>query len=56
LQDFYAAVKAGKCPAMSFIKLPPRQDGHTGHSDPLDEPRNTALSVNGDAEYFDLGI
>ena len=35
--DFYAAVKAGNFPAVSFLKAPGFQDGHAGYSDPLDE-------------------
>jgi len=37
INDFYAAVKAGNFPAVSFIKAPAFQDGHAGYSDPLDE-------------------
>ena len=37
LQDFYAAVRAGNFPAVSFIKAQAYQDGHAGYSDPLDE-------------------
>jgi phospholipase C len=37
LNDFYAAVKAGNFPAVSFLKAPSYQDGHAGYSDPLDE-------------------
>ena len=37
LNDFYAAVKAGNFPAVSYIKMPAYQDGHAGNSDPLDE-------------------
>ena len=37
LEDFYAAVKAGNFPAVSYIKAPAYQDGHAGYSDPLDE-------------------
>ena len=46
LQDFYAAVKAGNYPAVSFIKLPAYQDGHAGYSDPLDEQAGTVALVN----------
>jgi phospholipase C len=46
LQDFYAAVKAGNFPAVSFIKLPAYQDGHAGYSDPLDEQTGTAELIN----------
>jgi phospholipase C len=37
INDFYAAVKAGNIPAVSFLKAPAFQDGHAGYSDPLDE-------------------
>jgi phospholipase C len=37
INDFYAAVKAGNLPAVSFLKAPAFQDGHAGYSDPLDE-------------------
>ncbi|HEY2132495.1 MAG TPA: alkaline phosphatase family protein [Acetobacteraceae bacterium] len=46
LQDFYAAVKAGNYPAVSFVKLPAYQDGHAGYSDPLDEQAGTVALVN----------
>ena len=46
LQDFYAAVKAGNFPAVSFIKLPAYQDGHAGYSDPLDEQAGTVALIN----------
>jgi phospholipase C len=36
MSDFYAAVKAGNYPAVSFLKAPGYQDGHAGYSDPLD--------------------
>jgi phospholipase C len=35
--DFFAAVKAGNFPAVSFLKAPAYQDAHAGYSDPLDE-------------------
>jgi phospholipase C len=35
--DFFAAVKNGNMPAVSFLKAPGYQDGHAGYSDPLDE-------------------
>ncbi|TMV77676.1 hypothetical protein FGG78_27125, partial [Thioclava sp. BHET1] len=34
--DFFAALKAGNMPAVSFMKAPAYQDGHAGYSDPLD--------------------
>ncbi len=37
LKDFYAAVKAGNFPSVSYIKMPAYEDGHAGYSDPLDE-------------------
>ena len=37
IDDFYAAVRAGNFPAVSFLKPPAYQDGHAGYSDPLDE-------------------
>ncbi len=37
MTDFYAAVRAGNFPAVSFLKAPAFQDGHAGYSDPLDE-------------------
>jgi phospholipase C len=37
LGDFYAALKAGTFPAVSYIKAPAFQDAHAGYSDPLDE-------------------
>jgi phospholipase C len=46
LDDFYAAVKAGNFPAVSFIKLPAYQDGHAGYSDPLDEQEGSVALVN----------
>jgi phospholipase C len=46
LQDFYAAVKAGNYPSVSYIKLPAYQDGHAGNSDPLDEQTGTVELMN----------
>jgi phospholipase C len=46
LNDFYASVKAGNFPAVSFIKLPAFQDGHAGYSDPLDEQAGVVKLVN----------
>jgi phospholipase C len=37
IDDFYAAIKAGHMPAVSFLKAPGYQDAHAGYSDPLDE-------------------
>jgi phospholipase C len=46
LQDFYATMKTGNDPAVSFIKLPAYQDGHAGYSDPLDEQEGTVALIN----------
>lgn len=46
LQDFYAAVKAGDFPAVSYVKLPAYQDAHAGYSDPLDEQEGIVDLVN----------
>lgn len=44
--DFFAAVKSGNYPSVSFVKAPAFQDGHAGYSDPLDEQAFTAKVVN----------
>jgi phospholipase C len=44
--DFFAAVKAGNFPAVSFLKAPAYQDGHAGYSDPLDEQSFVVQVVN----------
>ena len=46
LTDFYAAVKSGNFPAVSYVKLPAYQDGHAGYSDPLDEQVGTVQLIN----------
>ena len=46
LRDFYAAMKAGNFPAVSFVKLPAFQDGHAGYSDPLDEQAGSVALLN----------
>jgi phospholipase C len=46
LDDFYAAVKAGNFPAVSYVKLPAYQDGHAGYSDPLDEQVGSVSLIN----------
>jgi phospholipase C len=46
LADFYAAVKAGNFPAVSYLKEPAYQDGHPGDSDPLDEQTGMVTLVN----------
>jgi phospholipase C len=37
LNDFFAAVKTGNFPAVSFLRAQAYQDGHAGYSDPLHE-------------------
>jgi phospholipase C len=44
--DFFAAVKAGNFPAISFLKAPGYQDGHAGYSDPLDEQAFIVQVIN----------
>lgn len=44
--DFFAAVKAGNFPSVSFLKAPAYQDGHAGYSDPLDEQAFVTKVVN----------
>jgi phospholipase C len=46
VNDFYAAVKAGNFPAVSFLKAPAFQDGHAGYSDPLDEQTFVVNVIN----------
>jgi phospholipase C len=44
--DFFAAVKAGNFPAVSFLKPPAYQDAHAGYSDPLDEQTWLVTVIN----------
>lgn len=44
--DFFAAVKAGNFPSVSFLKAPAAQDAHAGYSDPLDEQAFVTKVVN----------
>lgn len=44
--DFFAAVRAGNFPAVSYIKLPAYQDAHPGYSDPLDEQQGVVGLIN----------
>jgi phospholipase C len=44
--DFFAAVKAGKLPAVSFLKAQAFEDGHAGYSDPLDEQTFVVNVIN----------
>jgi len=44
--DFFDAVSAGNFPAVSFLKAPGDQDGHSGYSDPLDEQTFVVDTIN----------
>jgi phospholipase C len=44
--DFFAAVRAGNFPAVSFLKPPAYQDGHAGYSDPIDEQHFLVKVIN----------
>jgi phospholipase C len=46
IRDFYAAVRAGNFPAVSFLKPPGFQDAHAGNSDPLDEQQFIVEVIN----------
>jgi len=46
LKDFWAAVKAGNMPAVSFLKAAGYQDGHAAYSDPLDEQQFIVKTIN----------
>ncbi len=46
LEDFFAAVKAGHFPQVSFLKASAYRDGHAGYSDPLDEQQFLVRTVN----------
>ncbi|MEV6027720.1 alkaline phosphatase family protein [Streptomyces sp. NPDC052036] len=46
LTDFDAALRAGKLPAVSFVKAPEYQDGHAGYSDPIDEQHFLVQQIN----------
>ena len=46
IQDFFAAVKSGNFPAVSYLKASGFQDGHAGYSDPLDEQTFITEVVN----------
>ncbi|MEU0389601.1 phospholipase C [Streptomyces chartreusis] len=46
LTDFDAALKAGKLPAVSFVKAAEYQDGHAGYSDPIDEQHFLVHQIN----------
>jgi phospholipase C len=44
--DFVDALKAGNFPAVTFLKAPGYEDGHSGYSTPLDEQRFVVEMIN----------
>jgi phospholipase C len=46
IRDFWAAADSGNLPAVSYLKAPAYEDGHAGYSDPLDEQRFLAETIN----------
>ncbi|MEU2422150.1 alkaline phosphatase family protein [Streptomyces sp. NPDC007851] len=46
LTDFTAVAKAGRLPAVSFLKAGEYQDGHAGYSDPTDEQHFLVNEIN----------
>ncbi len=46
LNDFSTALRAGRLPAVSFLKAAKYQDGHAGYSDPLDEQHFIVRTLN----------
>ena len=46
VEDFFAAVKAGNFPSVSYLKAIAIQDAHPGNSDPLDEQAFVTRVVN----------
>jgi phospholipase C len=46
LADFDNAVRAGNLPQVSFLKAASFEDGHAGYSDPLDEQRFLARTLD----------
>jgi phospholipase C len=46
LRDFFNSVKGGNFPAVSFLKAQAYQDGHAGYSDPIDEQKFVAETIN----------
>jgi phospholipase C len=46
ISDFYAALKNGNLPEVSFLKAIAAQDGHAGYSDPLLEQQFVVQAIN----------
>ena len=46
INDFFTVLKAGKLPAVNFLKAPAFEDGHAGYSDPTDEQHFLVQVIN----------
>jgi phospholipase C len=46
MDDFWGAAYHGTLPAVSFLKAPAYEDGHSSNSDPLDEQRFVVTTIN----------
>jgi phospholipase C len=46
INDFFATLKAGNLPAVSFLKAAAFEDGHAGYSDPSDEQHFLVRVIN----------
>jgi phospholipase C len=46
IHDFFDALAVGNLPAVSYLKAPGFQDGHSGYSDPLDEQAFVTNVIN----------
>jgi phospholipase C len=46
VRDFWAAAEHDTMPAVSYLKAPAYEDGHAGYSDPLEEQRFLAETIN----------
>ena len=44
VHDFFDALRAGNFPAVSYLKAPAYQNGHSGYSSPLDEQQSSSRS------------
>jgi phospholipase C len=51
LVDFWATLRGGNLPAVSFLKAPGYQDGHAGYSDPLAEQEFLVSTINTLQQY-----
>ncbi len=46
VSDFFQTLSHGNMPSVSFLKPPAYEDGHAGNSDPIDEQRWLATTIN----------